>query len=49
MFNTAFDAIDKGRIEALVANEARENLTLEYKETLPGSGRDDKKEFLADV
>jgi hypothetical protein len=49
MFNIAFDAIDKGRIEALVANEARENLTLEYKETLPGSGRDDKKEFLADI
>ena len=49
MFNAAFDAIDKGRIEALVANEVRENLTLEYKEMLPGMGRDDKKEFLADV
>jgi hypothetical protein len=46
MFNTAFNAIDKGRIEDLIANEARENLALEYKEMLPASGREDKKEWL---
>ena len=35
MFNTAFEEIDKGRIEAFVADEAREKLALEYKEALP--------------
>jgi Putative DNA-binding domain len=49
MFNTPFDAIDKDRIESLISNEARENMTLEYKEALPGGGREERREFLADV
>lgn len=49
MYNAPFNAIDKDRIESLISNEARENLTLEYKEALPGGGREERKEFLADV
>jgi hypothetical protein len=49
MFNTPFKAIDKDRIESFISNEVRENLTLEYKEALPGGGREERKEFLADV
>lgn len=49
MLNVPLDSIDKARIESLIANEARESLTLEYKEKLPGGGREERKEFLADV
>src|SRR5271166_4509007 len=49
MFNTSFDAMDKDKIESLISNEVRESLTFEYKEALPGGGREERKEFLADV
>ena len=49
MFNTSFDAMDKDKIESLISNEVRESLTFEYKEGLPGGGREERKEFLADV
>jgi hypothetical protein len=49
MFNTPFDALDKDGIESLMSNKARESRTLEYKEVLPGGGREERKEFLADV
>jgi hypothetical protein len=49
MYSAPFNAIDKDRIESLISNESRENLNLEYKEVLPGGGREERKEFLADV
>ena len=44
-----FDAIDKDDIERLVANNVAEGRTLDFKEELPGSSDNDKKEFLFDV
>jgi hypothetical protein len=49
MLNGSFDSIDKSRLESLVANEVKESRVLEFKEALPGNGREDRKEFLADV
>lgn len=36
-------------IEDLRSNEVSEGLTLDYKLTLPGTGADDRKEFLRDI
>lgn len=49
MINVPFNSIDKTIIESLLSNEVRENRTLDYKELLPANGRDDRKEFLADI
>lgn len=49
MINVPFSSIDKSAIEGLVLDEGREGRTLDNKEGLPTSGRDDRKEFLADV
>lgn len=43
------DEIDKPTIDALVTNNVSERRTLDYKELLPGSGDEDKREFLSDV
>jgi hypothetical protein len=49
MINVPFNSIDKPSIDSLLTNEVREDRTLDYKESLPGNGREDRKEFLADV
>jgi hypothetical protein len=49
MIPKEFDAITKADINSLVANAVAERRTIEYKQQLPGSTDDDKKEFLADV
>lgn len=49
MIQKPFDRVEKADIDSLVANEVRESRTLEYKQTLPANGDEDKKEFLADV
>jgi hypothetical protein len=49
MIEKAFDSISKADIEALIANAVGESRTLEYKQELPGTKDDDKKEFLADI
>ncbi len=49
MINVPFKSIDKTIIESLLSNVVREDRTLEYKELLPGNGREDRKEFLADI
>jgi predicted HTH transcriptional regulator len=49
MINVPFNSIDQAVIESLLLNEVREGRTLDYKEALPTGGRDDRKEFLADV
>jgi Putative DNA-binding domain len=49
MINVPFNSIDQAVIESLLLNEVREGRTLDYKEALPPGGRDDRKEFLADV
>jgi predicted HTH transcriptional regulator len=49
MINVPFNSIDKSIIESLLWNEVREDRTLEYKVLLPGNGREDRKEFLADI
>jgi len=50
MIPIPFDAtVTKADIEHLVSNQVREGRGLEYKQTLPGSSDDDKREFLADV
>jgi hypothetical protein len=49
MLHISFDALDQTRIESLVSNDVRENLTLEYKEMMVAGGRDERKELLADV
>jgi predicted HTH transcriptional regulator len=36
-------------LEALEINSVRESRTLDFKETLPGSTDDEKKDFLADI
>src|SRR5579871_1598297 len=43
------DDIDKSTIDSLVTNSVSERRTLDYKESLPGSADDDKREFLTDV
>ncbi len=49
MINVTFNSIDGAALESLVMSEVREDRTLDYKEKLPTNGRDDRKEFLADV
>jgi hypothetical protein len=49
MIPKALDQIGKQDIDYLVAEARAERRTLEYKESLPGNGDEDKKEFLADV
>ena len=43
------DEITKESLLELAANEVHEDRHLEYKEELPGSGDEEKREFLADV
>ncbi|MBI4752751.1 MAG: ATP-binding protein [Acidobacteria bacterium] len=44
-----FNRIDKTYIDKMVADKVQESLTLDYKEKQYSHGREDKKEFLADV
>jgi len=44
-----FDEIEKADIDAMIADGVAEGRTLDFKESLPGNGDGDKKEFLADV
>ncbi|MCJ7507274.1 MAG: ATP-binding protein [candidate division Zixibacteria bacterium] len=53
-FNMVFDGkqldtIDERDLQSLVDNQVAEGKVLEYKEALPGSSDDNKKEFLFDV
>ncbi|RIK34037.1 MAG: hypothetical protein DCC55_33835 [Chloroflexi bacterium] len=41
--------ITQADIEALIEHMVSESKTLEYKESLPGQSREEKKEFVADV
>ena len=49
MIPKSLDAIDKATIDALVAARVPERRTLDYKEKLPGTGDDEKREFLYDI
>jgi hypothetical protein len=49
IFSLPLDQVDADRREALRTDGVRESRHLEYKEALPGTGEDDRKEFLADV
>ena len=49
MIQKNFDDITKADIDFLIDNKISESKTLEYKEKLPGSKDNDKKEFLADI
>jgi hypothetical protein len=49
MINKRLEDIEKADIDALVAGGVGESRTLDYKETLPGGGDEDKKEFLYDA
>lgn len=43
------EQITEADLQALVDNSVRERKTLDYKQSLPGRGDSDKREFLADV
>ena len=43
------ESIGKEDIDALLANKTTEFKTLEYKQTIPTTSKDDTKEFLADI
>lgn len=49
MIHKALDAIVKSDIDGLIQDGVREGRSVEYKELLPGSTDDDKREFLADA
>lgn len=49
MIQKPVDDIKKSDIEALIQNQVSEGRTIEYKQVLPSSSDDDKREFLADV
>ena len=49
MFDKPFDQIDKGDIDALIAEQVSETKQLEYKKELPGGIDKEKVEFLCDV
>ncbi len=49
MLDKPVDKITREDIEALVANEFREERRLDYKDGLPGGTDKDRREFLADV
>ena len=44
-----FEAISTPDVEALVTNAVAEGRTIEYKQQLPGTNDEEKREFLADV
>lgn len=48
-FNLPLVQIDAARLETLRVDGVREGRQLEYKEALPGSSDEDKREFLGDV
>ena len=48
-FSLPFDQIDGARLDAMKDEAVREGRQLDYKETLPGTNDEAKKEFLADV
>ena len=47
--NRPLESIEAADLQALIENEVAESRTIEYKQSLPGNSRDDRKEFLADV
>jgi hypothetical protein len=49
IFALPLDQVNADRLEALKADGTREGRHLEYKETLPGTSDDERKEFLADA
>jgi hypothetical protein len=49
MIQKIFESIQKSDIDALITDEINESKTLKYKQQLPGTTDEDKKEFLADV
>jgi hypothetical protein len=49
MINKRFDLIGKSDIDALITNGVCEGKTLDYKQMLPTSSSDDRKEFLSDI
>lgn len=49
MIPKPLDAITGADIESLVANAVKESRTLEYKEALPGTSDNEKREFLYDL
>lgn len=49
IFSLPLDQVNADRLEALRTDGIREGRHLEYKETLPGTSDDEKKEFLADA
>lgn len=49
IFNGPLAFVTKADIDRLITNQVPESVTLDYKRELKLSGRDDKKEFLADV
>lgn len=49
MIPRAFDDIDSGDVQNLIANQVSEGRTLEYKRDLPSDSNDARREFLADV
>lgn len=49
IFSLPLDQVNADRLEALKTDGIREGRHLEYKEALPGTSDDEKKEFLADA
>ena len=49
MITKNFDEINESDLQSLIANAIKEGRTIEYKQALPGTSDNDKKEFLADV
>ena len=49
MISKPIDEIEKEDIDSLITNSVAENRVIEYKDSLPGNGDEDKREFLADV
>jgi len=49
MIGKPIDEIEEEHLQSLVDSKVAERKTLEYKRTLPGDSKHDKREFLADV
>lgn len=49
MFDMRLESVTPDEVAALIKDENREGLRLDYKEKLPGGGDEDRREFLADV
>lgn len=49
LVDRALDSITEDNIRSLIHNDVREGQSLEYKQALPNSSDDDRREFLADV